>query len=77
MPAVEAWLLGGPADGRITPIEVDESGFLPQVIILPQSGAYLGAREHPCPLVQYRYVRCDGEADPPTFQYDGPLPHDE
>ncbi|MET8354813.1 MULTISPECIES: hypothetical protein [unclassified Micromonospora] len=77
MPAVEAWLLGGPADGRITPIEVDEDGSLPQAILLLQAGAYLGAREHPSPPVQHRYLRCDGEGqgDPPTFRYDGPLPH--
>ncbi|MCO1593805.1 hypothetical protein M8C17_01345 [Micromonospora sp. RHAY321] len=75
MPAVEAWLLGGPADGRLTPIEVDENGFLPQVIILPQTGAYIGARDHPSPPVQHRYVRCADEDDPPIFRYDRPLLH--
>ncbi len=38
MPMVEAWLLGRPAYRRSTPIEVDENGFLPQVIILPKTG---------------------------------------
>ncbi|MGQ5262905.1 hypothetical protein ACTWLT_19415 [Micromonospora sp. ZYX-F-536] len=75
MPAVETWLLGGPADGRITPIEVDEDGRLPQAIHLLQAGAYLGARDHPSPPVQHRYLRCGGEDDPPTFRYDVPLPH--
>ncbi|KOX06659.1 hypothetical protein ADK66_22290 [Micromonospora sp. NRRL B-16802] len=77
MPAVEVWLLGGPADGRITHIEVDDDGTLPQAIVLPQSGAYLGARDHPSQPVQHRYLRCAGEVDPPTFQYDGPLPQDQ
>lgn len=57
------------------PIEVDEDGSLPRVIVLPQTGVYLGARDHPSPLVQHCYLRCDGEDDLPTFRYDGPLPH--
>ncbi|MFJ6167258.1 hypothetical protein ACIQH6_19210 [Micromonospora orduensis] len=77
MPAVEAWLLGGPADGRITHIEVDDDGSLPTAIVLPQSGAYLGAREHPSQPVQHRYLGCASEVDPPTFRYDGPLPQDQ
>ncbi|WP_435204943.1 hypothetical protein [Micromonospora sp. bgisy143] len=75
MPAVDVWLLGGPADGRITPVEVNEDGSLPQAIILPQTGAYLGTRDQPSPPAHHRYLRCDGDDDPPTFQYDGPLPH--
>ncbi|MEV1320089.1 hypothetical protein AB0J14_28890 [Micromonospora arborensis] len=75
MPAVDVWLLGGPTDGRLTPIEVDEGGSLPQLIILLQAGAYLGARDQPSPPVQYRYRRCDSGDDPPTFRYDGLLPH--
>ncbi|MBQ0905603.1 hypothetical protein [Micromonospora sp. U21] len=75
MPAVDAWLIGGPADGRITPIEVDEHGCLPQAVLLLQAGAYLGARDHPSQPVQRRYLRCDGEDDPPTFRYDGSVPH--
>ncbi|MFI6267220.1 hypothetical protein [Micromonospora sp. NPDC051006] len=56
MPAIEAWLLGGPADGRITPIEFDASGQLPAMLVLPQTGVYIGADDQPSPAVQHRYV---------------------
>ncbi|MCO1597090.1 hypothetical protein M8C17_18195 [Micromonospora sp. RHAY321] len=65
MPAIEAWLIGGPVDGRTTPIEVDEDGSLPQAILLLQAGAYLGGRDHPSPPIQ-RYFRCDDSWKPPN-----------
>ncbi|MEV1329881.1 hypothetical protein AB0J20_09925 [Micromonospora costi] len=76
MPAVEAWFVGGPVDGRISPIEVDEAGFLPEEIVLPQLGVYVGASDRPSPLVRFRYVRDVDDGDPPIFRYVGPVDGD-
>lgn len=43
MPAVEAWFLGGRVDGRLAPVDVGEVGTLPQVVLLLQTGFYIGA----------------------------------
>ncbi|QGN49819.1 hypothetical protein GKC29_25335 [Micromonospora sp. WMMC415] len=71
MPAVEAWFLGGPADGRLAPIEVGEAGELPQVVLLLQTGFYIGAEDQPRPPVEHRYVRDPVEDSPPVYRYDG------
>ncbi|MGK5741528.1 hypothetical protein [Micromonospora sp. URMC 103] len=76
MPAVEAWFLGGPVDGRLTPIEVDESGLLPEEVVLPQTGVYVGASDGPASTRHFRYVRHDDDSDPPTFHYAGQVGQD-
>ncbi|MEU7810426.1 hypothetical protein AB0B18_28560 [Micromonospora chalcea] len=72
MPAVEAWFLGGPADGRLAPVEVGEAGELPQVVLLLQTGFYVGAEDHPRPPVEHRYVRDRVQDSPPVYRYAGP-----
>jgi hypothetical protein len=57
MPAAETWLLGGPVDGRLMPIEINDSGGLPDAAILPQTGVYLGTSDSPDQAVKHRYVR--------------------
>jgi hypothetical protein len=76
MPAVEAWFVAGPADGRLMPVEIDEAGAVPPSVVLPQSGAYVGVRDHPSPAVRHRYVRGEDVDDLPVFRYAGPLDDD-
>lgn len=72
MSAVEAWFLGGPADGRLAPVEVSKAGTLPQVVLLLQVGFYFGAADHPSQPVEHRYVRDDAQDSPPVYRYAGP-----
>ncbi|MFI5489190.1 hypothetical protein [Micromonospora echinaurantiaca] len=71
MPAIEAWFLGGPADGRLAPVEVDAAGTLPQVVLLRQNGFYIGAADHPSHPIEHRYVRDDAQDRPPVYRYAG------
>ena len=74
MPAVEAWFVGGPIDGRIMPVETGADGSLPQAVDLPQTGVYVGATDQASTVIHYRYVRKGTDGGPPTFRYAGQLP---
>ncbi|MBQ0896220.1 hypothetical protein KBX37_24520 [Micromonospora sp. U56] len=71
MPAVEAWFLGGPVDGRLAPVEVDETGAPPRTLLLTQSGYYIGAADQPNQPVEHQYVRDELEDLPPVYRYVG------
>ncbi|MCI4066152.1 hypothetical protein MRQ36_27830 [Micromonospora sp. R77] len=70
MPAVEVWFVGGPADGRLAPVDVRDAGKLPPVVLLLQTGFYFGAADHPEPSVEHQYVR-DDTGDSPVYRYAG------
>ncbi|MFD4208259.1 hypothetical protein ACFWRG_19965 [Micromonospora tulbaghiae] len=72
MPALEAWFLGGPVDGRVAFVEIDDAGSLPPALVLLQSGAYIGSDIQPASTVEHHYVRENSEADPPIYLYVGP-----
>ncbi|SIR90600.1 hypothetical protein [Micromonospora avicenniae] len=72
MPAVEVWFLGGPIDGRLAPVEVDETGTLPQVVQLLQAGFYLGVADNPSQPIEHQYVHDEAETCPPVYRYAGP-----
>jgi hypothetical protein len=74
MAVVEVWLLGGPAAGRLMPVEVPADGRPPEVIDLPQSGFYVGSSDVPAPPVIHRYVLADADADPVEYRYSGYVP---
>ncbi|SIM58265.1 hypothetical protein [Micromonospora cremea] len=75
-PATEGWLLGGPADDRITPIELDALGQLPAAVVLQQSGVYVGADDQPNATIPHRYILISTD-DPPTFHYAGSIDYDD
>ncbi|MDZ5447952.1 hypothetical protein U2F26_35585 [Micromonospora sp. 4G57] len=58
MAAVEVWFLGGPVDGRLMPVEVTADGSPPamMMLLLPQVGLYVGARDTPAPATEHVYV---------------------
>jgi hypothetical protein len=74
MGAAEVWLLGGPADGRLQLVESDEGGALPQVLVLPQAGFYLGCDDDAAPGVDHLYQRVDDVDGRPVYQYQGARP---
>jgi hypothetical protein len=65
----EAWLLGGPADGRVMAIETTFDGQLPDEVRLPQSAVYVGSSDVPAPAVEHLYVRAEDIAGWVTYQY--------
>lgn len=69
MTAVEAWLLGGPADGRIAAVELTADAQIPRLIRLPQTGLYVGASDQPAPVVEHIYVRSDDIDEQVVYQY--------
>ncbi|MFI7578688.1 hypothetical protein [Micromonospora sp. NPDC049497] len=69
MPAVEAWFLGGPVDGRLMPVEVTADGSPPAVMKLPQTGLYAGTRDTPAPTTEHIYVLAGKLADLEVYQY--------
>jgi hypothetical protein len=52
---VEMWLAGGPADGRCQLVETDQTGGLPTTVVLPQTGAFIGADDDPAPRIDHVY----------------------
>ena len=74
MMVIEVWLLGGPADGRIMPVEVAPRQDPPQVIDLPQTGVFVGSSDTPAPMVTHRYRLADPDCEPVTYRYHGAVP---
>lgn len=71
MVAVEAWFEGGPMAGRRLPVEVAADGGLPAVVILPQTGVYVGTGDVPAPAVEHRYVLVANSSLEVIYRYDG------
>lgn len=69
MTAIEAWLLGGPADGRIMTVELTADGEVPHLLRLPQSGVYVGASDVAAPAVEHLYVRSSDIDGQVAYQY--------
>ena len=71
MTAIEVWLHGGPADGRLQLVELlaDE---LPEIVQLRQSGAFVGSADQPQPSVEYTYRRARDQDtdDHPVYRHD-------
>jgi hypothetical protein len=59
--AIEVWLDGGPADGRVLLVETDFDG-LPGTVVLPQTGVFVNADDEPTPRIDHVYVYA-GEID--------------
>jgi sugar lactone lactonase YvrE len=53
----EAWLVGGPADGRLMMIEREAGGGLPDGLTLDQAGVFVGSADLPVRRVVHRYAR--------------------
>jgi hypothetical protein len=70
MVAVEVRLLGGPADGRLQPVESDAAGALPGYVTLPQAGLFVGAADKPAPRVDHMYRQVDDIDSLPIYQYE-------
>jgi hypothetical protein len=68
--AVEVWLAGGPADGRLQLVETDVTGGLPTTVILPQTGLHIGADDDPAPLIGHVYRRTDDIDGQPVYRYE-------
>ena len=62
MGAIDVWLDGGPADGRVLPVETDAIDGLPATVVLPQTGVFVNADDEPAPRVDHVYVYA-GEID--------------
>lgn len=69
MVAVEAWLMGGPADGRIMAVKRRADGELPEVVRLPQTGVYVGVSDVPAAVVEHSYVRVEDIECQVSYQY--------
>jgi hypothetical protein len=74
MAVIEAWLLGGPADGRLMPVEVPAGGHPPEEIDLPQTGVYVGRGDAPAPTVIHRHMLSAADAVPVEYRYGGAVP---
>ena len=74
MTVIEVWLLGGPADGRLMPVETSDQQRPPAVIDLPQTGVYVGSSDQPTPAVTHRYLLEDTSEEPVTYRYGGVAP---
>lgn len=68
---IEAWLLGGPADGRFMPVETSDPQRPPATIDLPQTGVYVGSSDLPAPAARHRYLLEDATEEPVTYGYGG------
>jgi len=62
MGAIEVWLNGGPADGRVLLVETDAIDGLPATVVLPQTGVFVNADDEPSPRIDHVYVYT-GEID--------------
>ncbi|MFF4940731.1 hypothetical protein [Micromonospora sp. NPDC000729] len=73
MAAVEAWFWGGPADGRIMPVEIsDASGEPPATVELRQSGFYLGTGDAETLTLEHVYVLADPVDGLAVYRYQRP-----
>jgi hypothetical protein len=75
MAVVEAWFEGGPVAGRFMAIETTMDGQPAMVIVLPQTGVYIGSCDEPAPAVEHRHVLVDNRSADLTYRYDGPVLH--
>ena len=73
MTVIEVWLLGGPADGRLMPIEASDPQHPPARIDLPQTGVFVGSSDQPAPMVTHRYQLEDATEEPTIYRYSGPV----
>jgi hypothetical protein len=55
--AVEVWLAGGPADGRLQLVETDMTGDLPTTVVLPQTSLFIPTGDEPAPRIDHVYRR--------------------
>lgn len=69
---LEAWLLGGPVDGRLMPVEVTADCSPPTAVKLPQTGFQVGAQDVPAPAVEHVYVLADALDDTHIYRYRQP-----
>lgn len=69
MPAVEAWLIGGPADGRVMAVETTSDGHVPDLVRLLQTGMFVGTSDHPEACQEHVYERSDGLDGEVTYTY--------
>ncbi|MET8838047.1 hypothetical protein ABZV78_29625 [Micromonospora sp. NPDC004540] len=70
MAVVEAWFLGGPADGRVMLVEQTADGDLPKLVRLSQVGLHFGASEAVAPRVEHIYVLGGSVDDTQVYQYE-------
>lgn len=68
---VEAWLVDGPADGRMLAVELAADGQIPQAVWLPQTGVYVGSSDVPAAPSEHLYVRATDIGDQVVYQYAG------
>jgi hypothetical protein len=66
--AVEVWLAGGPADGRLQLLETDLTGGLPTTVVLPQTGLFIGADDEPAPRIDHVDRRTDDIDGQPVYR---------
>jgi hypothetical protein len=69
MPAIEVWLDGGPADGRLMPVELTVDGRLPEFVHLRQSGMFVGSEDQPMADVEHQYRREADIDEVPVYRY--------
>ena len=69
MAIVEAWFLGGPADGKLMPVEVDGNGSAPSTIKLTEAGYYLGTRDSPAQALDHIYILVDDLGSTRLYRY--------
>lgn len=74
MALVEVWLLGGPADGRLMPVDLPAGDRLPEFLDLPQTGFYFGSSDVPAPPATHRYALADANSQPVVYRYTGSRP---
>ena len=69
MVAREVWLIGGPADGRMMLVEVDQPTGPPRLLRRDEAGVFIGADDQPSDRLVHVY-RQDGEVDDvPAYRY--------
>lgn len=73
MAMVEAWLLDGPADGRMLAVELTADGQIPQAVRLPQIGVYVGSADLPAAPSEHLYMRTTDVGEQVVYQYAGCL----
>jgi len=69
MRAVEVWLDGGPADGRMLLVESEPVDGLPATVVLPQTGVFVSADDEPAPRIDHVYAYVGGIDGRPVYRY--------
>jgi hypothetical protein len=67
--AVEVWLAGGPADGRLQLVETDETAY-PARWFCRQPVCFIGADDDPAPRIDHVYRRAADIDGQPVYRYD-------